>query len=87
MSNYAHADRIEEQLKVRGLIRLSKYLPTPDYVQEIIILTNDGKLKEAARKITSTSKILELVSRDLSTEDREWYESILVQLKKALETA
>jgi len=63
------------------------YLPSPDYIQKIIILTNAGLIEEALSAIERTEHIFNLLSNELDLEESEWFSTIIHQLRLGVTTA
>jgi hypothetical protein len=83
-----HIHRIANILKNQGAFQeFQDYLPSPDYVSNLITLTNAGDIGEALFDIEKTQQILNLVSDDLNAEERQWLSGIVEQLKQNVSSA
>jgi len=81
----SHLDTISAALGRRGLYKkYATYLPSPQYVQQIINATNQGQIKEVSRRIMRSEDILTELMDDLSLEDKEWYMEVIKSLKFAV---
>ncbi len=83
MSKENKSEHIRQHLILEGHKELLPFLPTPDYVQNIIILTNKGKIKDALNKIRHIERILEILPSSFE-EEKMWLTDIIGHLKSAV---
>jgi len=84
-SHNSHLEPIIDVLCNKKIYRkYQKFLPTPDCIQEIIVLTNDGKIKQAQKKMRQLKNILDVTHGSIATEDSKWLEDIIFMLDSAI---
>lgn len=77
------ADLLEET----SLEEFRDYLPSPDYVNRVIQLTNAGKIGEALSLVNKTEYVYRLLKDSLSDDVKLWYQEIVQQLQRGVSTA
>ena len=84
MSKGERFHRLVFLLEKHSLQDLKKYLPSPDFVRNIITFTNTGRVEEALFMIDKTIYVFTLLQEELSFEDREWYSEIIRECHRAI---
>ncbi len=71
-------------LRQRGYRSESNHVLSPDYVKQIILVTNNGKANNALDMIRDAEKAVKPVWGELRAEDREWYLDLLNRLRTSV---
>lgn len=80
-------DNIVEILQRHKQLKATKYLPTPQWVQSIIIHTNEGKFRKALNEIENSKRVFLSIENEMTLEDKEWYADILKRLLDSILSA
>lgn len=64
--------------------KYQRFLPTPDYIQEIIMLTNSGDIKRAHKRTEKLHDMLVELDENVGTEVKAWLIDIISTLKTAI---
>ena len=85
MANGKYLQKIEHLLeKSQEFKSLQEYLPTPVNIQNIIFLTNSGKIKKAYKEVNNLNLIYNLVKNGLDKNERAWFIDLLENLRHAI---
>ena len=71
---YDHLIRVIEK---RNLHSYANFLLTPTFVQEIIIITNQGQKHLALEKLKMAEELLVKIKSDLNHDDFTWYQNLI----------
>lgn len=61
-----------------------KYLPTPEYLKNIITLTNRGRIVQARKNVDCLDEIAKLLDEGFYSEEKTWLLSIISMLHEAI---
>lgn len=88
MSSGKNMQKMVYALERRGLMKSKEeHLLTPNRIQDIIVLANEGRTKDALFVIEKASRVFGQIENEVDVETREWYSEIIQQLRQAIHSS
>jgi hypothetical protein len=87
MPDEIRIQKIVNLLKQRGFSDKSTCILSPDYVQRIIRVTNQGKVDKASAMLRDAEQAIKPVWDALTTEDQRWYHDLVTEIYRAIKSA
>lgn len=80
----SHIQHIFDIMHKNGYSSLCPYLPTPEFVRQVIFLTNNQEASNALAFVCRSEETLNLIEEKIDDATRIWFQDIIDMLRQAI---